>query len=521
MVGAALDRLIGVFSPGAQLKRTRARDAVRQYAAAKTNRLTGAWSPVQSSVNSIIAGSNTQIRARVRQLVRDFPYFARAVNVLTDFTVGTGLTFQSRVRDKSGKIDKVLCGLIEDAFRFWADEADIAGNLHFYDLMSLAKRQEVETGEFLIVKRRPKSSKTRFIPFALQAYEPDWLTTRSDTGTQVATGKVIYQGIEYDTATGEIMAYHLMDPYSSGSAATRIPAEDVIHGFHTLRPSQLRGVSVFAPSVLVAHDLSDYMDAEIDAAKMAAKWLAFIETPDLAGFQGLRATQNTANTSQMIEELENAIIEYLRPGEKVTMNAYNRGGDTFDSFTSLILRMVAVATGVSYELLSGDYSGLNYTVLRGIRNDLEVMFAPLQKRMERQFCRKVLPEVIRWATMTGKLKLPSDYNVEPWRYLASQWIPPGMPAVDPLKEGRANADMISSRLKSPQEVAAERGRDYEEILDEIQVAEEMQRERGIFPELITNSTKTNPASLDDDEEETVQAKPAKQPGRAILPLRAI
>jgi hypothetical protein len=30
------------------------------------------------------------MRARIRQMVRDFPYFNRAINVLVNFTVGTG-----------------------------------------------------------------------------------------------------------------------------------------------------------------------------------------------------------------------------------------------------------------------------------------------------------------------------------------------------------------------------------------------------------------------------------------------
>ena len=525
-LGRAIDSLVGIFSPARQLRREVAREAARQYAAAKTTRLTGSWSPVTSSVNSIIASSSSTIKTRVRQLVRDFPYFARACDVLTDFTVGTGMQFQARVKDASGKLNKPLNQQIEDAWDWWCEEADVSGKSHLYDLMSLAKRQDVESGEFLLVKVRA-TGKNRFLPFALQMYEPDWLTTQNDTsvhsgiGSYSDKGTQIYQGVEFDTFTGIVKAYHFMDPDGLSRQVKRIPAEDVIHGYKLLRPGQIRGMSVFAPAVLVAHDLSDYMDAEIDTAKMAAKWLAFIETPDPVAFQGLRATTNAANTSQMIEELENAIIEYLRPGEKVNFAAPNRPGDSFEPFTRLILRMVAISTGISYELLSGDYSGLNYTVLRGIRNDLEVMFAPLQKRHERQFCRPIYREFLTWAGMTGKISLPSDFNVNPYPYLRSQWIPPGMPAVDPLKEGKSNADAINARLRSPQEITAARGRDYEEVLDEIEAAQAMQRERGIEIANVNTGIHSNPATITEDSDEDDQEDAATQPKRgALIPLRA-
>lgn len=477
----------------------------RQYAAAKTTRLTGDWQPVGQSVNWLIDSSNQRIRNRVRQLVRDFPYFARAVNVLVNFTVGRAITYQARIKAPDGSLQKQLNQQMEDAFNFWADEADIAGKLHFHDMMRLCKRQDVEIGEFLLVKVN-SPERGRFCPFALQVYEADWLDSRNDTYagygkgvTATRTGTETWQGIEYDTGTGRILAYNFIDPDGWGKAV-KIDAADVIHGFETLRPGQLRGVSPFAPAVLVTHDLSDFMDAEMDAAKMAAKWLGFIETPDPAGFQVLRAIDNPNDPTQRLEEIENAILEYLRPGEKVTLASHDRPGSNFGPFTSLILRMVAVTVGVSYELLTGDYQGLNYSVLRGIRNDLIQEFRPIQARHVRQFCWPIFKAALDSMVLAGRLRLP-DYFSNPYPYLKCQWMPAGMPPIDPLKEGRADADAIASLLKSPQECAAARGRDYEEILDEIADARRMQEERGLSVEDVTKSTKSNPGSLMDEDEE--------------------
>ena len=42
-----------------------------KYAAAKTTRLTGDWTPTDASINEIIRNSTVSVRKRIRQLVRD------------------------------------------------------------------------------------------------------------------------------------------------------------------------------------------------------------------------------------------------------------------------------------------------------------------------------------------------------------------------------------------------------------------------------------------------------------------
>lgn len=479
------------------------------YAAAKTNRLTGDWYPLNTDVNQILAASHSTVKARARQLVRDFPPCRKALEA---FVNRTGkFKFQSRVKDADGKIDKRRRQQIEDAVNFWMDEADVSGRLHFLEMMRLAKRQEAESGEFLLVKVRTKTP-GRYIPFALQMYESDWLTTQNDThfgagiGSKAAAaaGTEIYQGIEYDTATGRRIAYHFADPQGYRTTTERIPAERVIHGFDVLRPNQLRGVSLFAAGILLAHDLGDYMDAEIDTAKLAAKYLALVTTADPMTFQSLRTVANPADETQKLETLENAIIEYLRPGESVTFAQSNRPGDNFEPFVRFILRMFAISAGISYELVSGDYQDLNYTVLRGIRNDLKTDLEPHQDRHRWQFCTPCLRAVMDALVLYGKLNLPGYWN-NPAPYFKAEWMAQGWPAVDPLKEGRADADAVAARMKSRREIAAARGRDYEEILDELEEEEQMLKERGLTVEQVSNSTKTNPASLDNDDEDDLEA----------------
>lgn len=466
----------------------------QRYAASKTTRLTGAWSPVDSSVNKLISESGATVRARVRQLVRDFPYFSRAVQLMTDYTVADGIGFQSRVQDAKGNLDKPVIQKIEDSFSFWADEADVSKRLHYYEMMALSKTQDGESGEFLLIKRyRPNEG--RYLPFVLQMIEADWLTTLGAKPVNIANE--LDQGVEYNKSTGEVVAYHFADPDTWGSVS-RVLAEDIIHGFQTRRPGQIRGISPFTPAVLVAHDLSEYMDTEMDAAKMAAKYLAIIKTPDPFAHQTAVGTETDEETGNKIEEIENAILEYLRPGEEIEIATNPRPGTNFPPFVKLILTMLGITVGLPYELLSGDYQGMNFATGQIVRNDFAFQLRPIAVRHIRHFASPTFIPFMQAAVLNNKLDLPGFYT-NPAHYLRAEWQPPGMEPVDHLRTTKAQIEQIHTGLRSPQEIAKARGRDLEAVYKEILSAQELAEEMGLdFSQKPSTAMANNPAALGDN-----------------------
>jgi len=494
-LGEAIDNAIGIVSPKRGLMRRKMRSML--YAAAKTTKSTGVWSPVNSNVNVIIGASSAKIRARVRQLVRDFPYFARAVNVSVDYVVGDGIKFQSRIQKPSGDLDQRRIQQTEDVFNFWADEADYAGKLHYYEIMRLAKRQDAECGEFLLVKRYDAKTKSRYLPYCLQTIEPDWLTDYNTTPMGKTGASIIDQGIEYDLDSGRIIAYHFRNPDTWSPSilgrTERIAAADVIHGFDVLRPGQLRGVSPFAPGVLVADDLAMMMDSEIDSAKMASKYLALVKTMDPISRQAAAGVQD-GDYGEKIEDLENAIIEYLRPGEDVELTSNPRPGANFMPFVRLVLCMFSVTTGLPYELLSGDYQGMNYSTGKLVRNDFRQALRPLWGRHIRHYCTPTLTPFYNSAVLTGKLTYPG-YASNPYRWQLREMQPPGMESQDPLRESKANIDDIAAVLKSPQEIIKARGRDPEAVVKEAAAFKKLCEENGISVADVSTALANNPAAV--------------------------
>ena len=485
----------------------------KRYAASKTTRLGEKWSPVTRDINTIVNSQSATIRARVQQLCRDFPYFKRGCDVVVNYTVGKGVSYQPRIKSPGGKLVKKLNQQLEDAWLYWGDEVDLAGKQHYHDMERLAKRQDIEGGEFLCVLTRDNSA-NRFLPVALRLFEGDWLTSSNaktegdvalwDAASGISplsgTGRAVFNGIEYEIASGKVLAYHLADP-GSYKNPVRVPAQYVAHGHEVMRPNQMRGISPFATAILIAHSIHELMGSELDKAQMASKWLAFITTPNPGGFQALRGTNSVTRddgSAKKIEEIDNAAHEYLRPGEDVKFATPNLPGSNFEAFIKLVLRMVAITIGVSYDILSGDYSDLSYTTQRGSRNDMIEAFEPVRGRHIFQFSKKVQHWFLDAAYLTGKIQMP-DYIENPGRYMRAYWQPAGHRMLDPLRESKANSNDLKSLLRSPQEICRERGRDFEDVLSDIAEAKAQAKGLGIdYFELlgmVNTALANNPAAV--------------------------
>ena len=90
------------------------------------------WHTVNEQINWLIGRASPRLRARVRDLVRNFPLFARGVNVYTAYMVGRGARFQSLAVHPDGSPAYEARRRIEDRFRAWMEQdADISGGLHF------------------------------------------------------------------------------------------------------------------------------------------------------------------------------------------------------------------------------------------------------------------------------------------------------------------------------------------------------------------------------------------------------
>ena len=401
-LSARLGKLVGLFAPG-----TRLAHGKRMYAAARPTEDAAGWLPMDRNVNDVVRASSSVVRARVRQLVRDFPYFDRAVRMRAALVVGNGIRLQARyygAGKASATLDAELNEAVESAFERWCEQADFSGRLHFYDMQALAERQLLECGEYFFIRRFDRGR------YALQGIEGDRLTGH---GARAADGNALDGGIEYE-----------------------------------------------------------------DATRLQSKYLGFVQSNDPVGFQADRKA-----AGRRAEHLSNATLEYLRAGDSVTLAQINRQSGTFEPFLRFNLRTLAVGTGLTYELLTGDYDQISYSNLRGIRLDLAQALKPAQENHIRWLCRPVFRDWLKVESLRRPELAPAFAMLEPW---SDKWIAPGMESPDPLKEITAFRAEVALGVRSPQEIAARRGRDYDEVVDEIAEAKTKAESKGLgFGDIFT------------------------------------
>lgn len=80
--------------------------------------------------------------------------------------------------------------------------------------------------------------------------------------------------------------------------------------------------------------------------------------------------------------------------------------------------------------------------------------------------------------MAGMLEI-SDYFSNRELYLECQWIAKGISWIDPAKEARANRTAMISYQTTLEEVAAEQGKDWREILEQRAKEEKLMKELGL------------------------------------------
>ncbi len=468
------------------------------------------WNPVNENRNSKIQGSANKITARVDKLIDDFPYVSNIQAVMTSYTVGQGIKFNSRVVNDAGEVtatEKRQRQQIEDAISWANEELDIAyrpgvasGALQGWEMERMASDRRIASGESCFIIHTDDTP-GRYIPFALQPVSTLSLT---EYGATPKNGNEVYRGIEYEKGTGKIMAYHFdssaMDTTGLDiglNQTTRVPAEFVIFDAIKKSPGVLRGISPLAASVLVAHDFEDVFNSEIDAAKMTSKWLGTIKTDNPKEFMRRNAIAKDSTNTKYQQAVQNSLMQFMKPGEEMKWEAPNRPSNLLLPFTEIILRMMASNINFPYELISQNFTGMNYTVTRASRAHHEKMLRPKMKYQVTHVNKPIVSNIIKWSVLSGRINLPG-YFTNPRHYERGVYQLPGLEPVDPFRQAKADAENLANLLMSPQEICARRGAEYEDVVEQYKAAGEIIEENGfdadLFMEHITNQSSTNTQS---------------------------
>jgi lambda family phage portal protein len=440
---ALIDTLLAGIAPGWALRRARARLALDQlsamYEGAAINRRTRGWRADRRGPNAEVRPAMKLLRDRSRDLVRNNPFASAGLDLVVSYQVGAGIM----PRSKTGDID--LDAQVDALWTAWADRADLSERTDLYGLQALLARGRCESGEALAQMIPLTATEARRrgtpVPLALQVIEADHLDETYDGGMRGAA-PVIRQGIEFDPSGVRAVAYHIhrqhpaeIDSFFGPGGPIeriRIPADRMIHLFRQDRPGQIRGVPDLAPVMTRLRSLDELEDAALEQAKVQACLAALIVSqagPSSGPLEGGAAGADEA-AEDGVKSLYPGMMERLLPGEDVRyLQPTGAGG--FNELARHQLHAIATGWGLTYDLLTGDLSGANYSSLRAGR-------LAFKRRLERLQWHVLVPAMCEpiWRAFIDAAVRVGALPMRPGGYPAS-WSPPVFEMVDPLKDALA------------------------------------------------------------------------------------
>jgi lambda family phage portal protein len=488
-------------------------------AAGRFDRQLALWSPPIQSADGDILPEKGLMDARVRDMRRNDAYVQSGEQLHKDGIVGAMYLLNAkpelRVLGTDEKWAEEFQAEVEAKFSLWAESPnnwpDAARINTLTAMIRLAVGVYVSTGEVLATAEWLREDTIAPYRTAIQMVDLDRLSNPWNR----MSDDYLRGGVEYNKY-GAPVAYHIRtghpsDPMGLGSqgwdwkrVAVRKPwgRLQVIHILEQTRVDQSRGVSEMVAALKEMKITKRFRDVTLQNAVVNATYAASIESelPSETVFQqigggniGEQITDYSAAYLGAVAEyigdskhmhLDGVKIPHLFPGTKLQLRPAGKPGGVGDSFEASLLRYIAANLGVSYEQLSRDYSGSNYSSIRAAIAETGRFMASRKRMVADRFASSVYRLWFEEATNTGQLETmkgkPSIYegmNLD--AYTACDWIGASKGQIDELKETQAAVLRLKYGLSTREDELMRLGKDWRKVFVQLEREAKEMKKRGI------------------------------------------
>lgn len=503
------------------------------------------WNPSTWSGQSALGSDREFVAARIHDLARNDGWASAAVSRIVDETIGSGWTLNAQVnartlgitQDQADEINDQLEALHADYAHndpgFWCDaerQTNQAG------ILGLGMRHHFLDGEAAahIVWRGDEFSGVPLAPTGygtcIQVIDPARISNPSGTFDT----EVLQQGVQLDE-WGAAIGYHVRRAHpgdrmmQAANAWTwdYVPRDidgrpNFIHAFTKKRAGERRGVSQLISVVRKHKQVSDIDDLEMQAIAINSALAAFVTSPyDLEELaEAMDAGKVTDAMRQITDSQEayykalplnfkNAQVNFLQPGEEVKLSSPEHPNANFEAFFRQSLRNIASAAGLTYEMLTMDWSNVNYSSARAA---LLVIYKSLNALKDGFAAQFMAPWYGAWLEEVFDrrlIKLPAgaaSFEANPAGWCAAEWIGTGRGWIDPLREAQASGMRLSTGVSTLKAESAEQGQDWKKV------AMQRARER---KHLIGLGLDPNPSNLETRTQSVAITRDAGSPDEEI------
>lgn len=470
-----LENLIAAISPRRAYEREMWRkglEEVRGYDAAGYGRLNSGWRVLNESAEVTDRQSRDVVRARARDLERNSDISQSVVHAYKRNVVGKGYTLRALTPDQD------LNKRIEKAWKKWckARNCDVTGEQSFNQILRMMVERKKIDGGMIVVFRYTKDG---MIPLKLQCLEVDELdTTQTKPHHQ---GNRVVGGIEYNKYRRpvgywfrqyDLEGWTILDP-------VYIEAKDVYFLKTKHRPSQLREMSDMAPTITRIRDTNEFITAVSVKERIAACLSILIKKAMPTGATQGRGFTRTEDGKVDYEgkRLSPGMIMEMGMGDDAVVIDPKGAATDATAFLKTQQGLIGAGQGLSYEAVSRDMSDASYSSAR--QNAIEDEGAYSEEiELLTEFMSEVYEKFIISCYLSGVFNLPGFWDKKE-DFLDHSWVKPPKKWIDPAKESSADRTALRTGQKTFQDLCAERGKDWQEAVDEMAEVLEYGRKAGI------------------------------------------
>jgi len=450
----------------------------RQFAAAQVTNLLSKWGKTSEQIDADLQKGGRSLRARARDVAKNNDYAKKYLDILKTNVIGKdGIRLQVQAKTARGKLDHDANERVEAAWREFSRHGacDVTGKMSLVTAQRLFISSCARDGEVLI---REYHNYPNASGYAIQFLNPDLLDEQHNA--ELNDGRTIRMGIEYN-ASGFPVAYHLTPIRNDVTAGNprakteRVPAQDIIHAYMPDYSWQSRGYTWMHAAMVEMHHLAAFNEAAIVAARIGASTMGFF-TETLGGEFGAAADDKQGNDFTI--DAEPGSFRRLPAGLDFKMFDSKYPSDMVDDFIKRSLKSIASGLNIGYNTLASDPEGTSYGTLRNFSIEERDNYRMIQNWVAEVFLDRIYRAWLRNALRTRLVNFPEDrYS----KLIDVRWQPRGWQWIDPAKDAVAFEKMIANNLTSRSQIAAEQGRDFEEVCRQIADDNDTMKKYGLMP----------------------------------------
>lgn len=493
-----------VTEPPPQFDRAKLTNTIKQvmarYDAAGHGRRVAGWRPPSAGPNRALQGLQL-IRDRSRDVVRNDWAGETTVQKWATTLVGIGITPRfNAITDADRK--KAITQLYND----FVAQADADCILNLYGMQTLGVRAWFDGGEFFVRRRARFPDAGYPVPMQVQLLEAEMCPLlNATTWPGLPVGNYIQSGIEFNNK-GTRTAFwfykqHPGDPIPGGALVfdptdlIRVAASDVCHVFEPKRIGQIRGVSALAPLLTKLRNIGDYEDAVLERQKLANLVVGFItrELPTLDPNDPAMGALGAAlgevisqgeipgmgpQISPALAPMAPGLMQELEDGQTVSWSNPPEAGTTYSDYMRTSHLGSAAASGIPYELYSGDILNISDRTLRVIMNEFRRLAEQRQWQIViPRMCQPIVEWFVDAAVLQGLITLTEAPLVKRCTH-----SPHGWPYIHPVQDVQGRALAVLNGFESRSQVVGERGDDIEQVDAERAADQQREIDLGLKPD---------------------------------------